>query len=178
MRESLQARIVSGSIGLLSGSGLNTAINLVYNIEIARALGSRRFGHPSLIASRGAVAQYLNLPDSKLVSLIAIGAVFYVPLGTRRGFVQGTYRFRNLAINLVIEQAVRLIGSVALIDIGWGLYGVIAANSAAIAIPYYSAAVKLSGRPPNSLALPDATHVTAQATVCFAVQMIIDNCGI
>ena len=37
--KTLQARIVSGSVVLLAGSGLTTAINLVYNIMVARFLG-------------------------------------------------------------------------------------------------------------------------------------------
>ena len=231
-RKTLQARIVSGSLVLLSGSGLNTAINLVYNIEIARALGPRGFGHATviytilvllsavtlafqiiaakfvaqqesrpgksavyrlfhraslacgifvallLVAFQGQISAYLNLPDSILVTIIAVGAGFYVPLGARRGYIQGTCGFRNLATNLVIEQAVRLGGSVAFIAMGWGLYGVIGANSAAIAIAYYTANVKLSGRMPNPLSLSNAAHETAQATVFFAGQMIINNCGI
>lgn len=231
-RKTLQARIVSGSLVLLSGSGLNTAINLVYNIEIARALGPRGFGHatviytilvllsavtlsfqiiaakfvaqqesrPSksavyrlfhrsswacgifvalvLVAFKGEISAYLNLPGSTLVAIIAVGAAFYVPLGARRGFIQGTCGFSNLAINLVIEQAVRLGGSVLFIAVGWGLPGVIAANSAAIAIAYYTANVKLSGHLPNPLRLANAAHEAAQATIFFAGQMIINNCGI
>jgi len=48
-RKTLQARIVSGSIVLLSGSGLNTAINLAYNIAVARYLGPKGFGHATVI---------------------------------------------------------------------------------------------------------------------------------
>jgi O-antigen/teichoic acid export membrane protein len=231
-RKTLQARIVSGSIVLLSGSGLNTAINLAYNIAVARYLGPRGFGHATVIytilvllsavtlsfqiiaakivaqqesrAARSAVyrlfhraawvcgiaaalllvafqseiSSYLNLPDSNLVSLIAIGAAFYVPLGARRGFIQGTCGFRNLAINLVIEQVVRLLGSLALIWMGFGLYGVIGANSAAIAIAYYTARVKLAARLPNPVRLSHAAHETALAIVFFAGQMIINNGGI
>lgn len=231
-RQTLQARIVSGSIVLLSGSGLNTAINLVYNIEIARALGPRGFGHATviytilvllsavtlsfqiiaakfvaqqesrpaktavyrlfhraswicgilvallLVAFQSQVSTYLNLPDSALVAIIAVGAGFYVPLGARRGYIQGTCGFRSLAFNLVIEQAVRLIGSAGLIAAGWGLYGVIAANSAAIAIAYYTANVKLIGHLPNPLRLSNAAHETTQAMIFFAGQMIINNCGI
>ena len=231
-RKTLQARIVTGSIVLLSGSGLNTAINLAYNIAVARYLGPRGFGHATviytilvllsavtlsfqiisakfiaqqesrvnrtavyrffhrfswacgvavalpLVAFQGAISDYLNLPEPRLVSLIAIGAAFYVPLGARRGFIQGTCGFRNLAINLVIEQAVRLGGSLALIWLGWGLYGVIAANSAAIAIAYYTARVKVVGRLPNPLRFSQASHEMFQATIFFAGQMIINNCGI
>jgi O-antigen/teichoic acid export membrane protein len=231
-RKTLQARIVSGSIVLLSGSGLNTAINLAYNIAVARYLGPKGFGHAtviytilvllsaitlaiqliatkiiaqqetpeaksavyrlfhrvswvcgivtalSLVAFQSGIADYLNLPASSLVSIIAIGAAFYVPLGARRGFVQGTCGFRNLAANLVTEQAVRLIGSLALIGLGWGLYGVIAANSAAIAIAYYTVRVKLTGRGPVPIRFSNAAHETFQAAIFFAGQMIINNGGI
>lgn len=231
-RKTLQARIVSGSIVLLSGSGLNTAINLAYNIAVARYLGPKGFGHATviytilvllsavtlsfqiiaakivaqqesraarsavyrlfhraawvcgivtallLVAFQSGISGYLNLPDANLVGLIAIGAAFYVPLGARRGFIQGTCGFRNLAINLVIEQAVRLIGSLALIWMGFGLYGVIGANSAAIAIAYYTARVKLAARLPIPIRLSHAAHETALAIVFFAGQMIINNGGI
>jgi len=231
-RKTLQARIVSGSIVLLSGSGLNTAINLAYNIAVARYLGPKGFGHATVIytilvllsavtlsfqitaakivaqqrsqAEKSAVYRlfhraswvcgitvaillvafqrgtsgYLNLPDSRLVTLIAIGAAFYVPLGARRGYIQGVCKFRNLAINLVSEQAVRLLGSLALIAIGIGLDGVIAANSAAIAIAYYGVPVNLTGKLPKPILLSNAAHETFQAMIFFAGQMIINNGGI
>ena len=231
-RKTLQARIVSGSIVLLSGSGLNTAINLAYNIAVARFLGPKGFGHatviytilvllsaitlafqliatkivaqqPSpeaksavyrlfhraswicgivvalgLVVFQGGIADYLNLPAASLVSIIAIGAAFYVPLGARRGYIQGSCGFRNLAANLVTEQTVRLLGSLALISMGWGLKGVIAANSAAIAIAYYTARVKLTGRAPVPIRFSHAAHETFQAAVFFSGQMIINNGGI
>lgn len=231
-RKTLQARIVSGSLVLLSGSGLNTAINLVYNIEIARALGPRGFGHATVIytilvllsaltlslqiiaakmvaqqeseASKAAVyrlfhrasgacgiivalalvafkdeiANYLNLPSSSLVALIAIGAAFYIPLGARRGYIQGTCGFQKLAVNLIVEQAVRLGAAVAFIAAGWGLNGVIVANSAAIAIAYYGAYSRVSRTVVPSPGLSHVAHETSLALVFFAGQMIISNCGI
>src|SRR5581483_4174244 len=36
------------------------------------------------------VSHYLNLPSPLLIQILAIGIVFYIPLGTRRGFMQGT----------------------------------------------------------------------------------------
>ena len=188
---SLQVRIVRGSFVLLSGSGLTMAINLAYNIAIARFLGPKGFGHATvvytiltllsavtlafqivstkvvaqqstaegksavyrffhrgswgcgilvallLVAFERPVADYLNLPDVSLVALIAIGGMFYVPLGARRGYIQGTCGFRSLAINMVLEQGVRLLGSLALIMMGMGVRGVIVANSLAIAVAYY-----------------------------------------
>lgn len=231
-RKTLQARIISGSIVLLSGSGLNTGINLAYNIAVARFLGPTGFGHATviytilvllsavtlsfqiiaakmiaqqespanktaiyrffhraswvgsigvallLVVFQGPISAYLNLPDANLITLIAVGAAFYVPLGARRGYIQGTCGFRSLALNLVIEQVIRLGGSLALIGMGFGLRGVIAANSAAIAIAYFSAPVKLNGHAPSPLRLSHAAHETFQAAIFFAGQMIINNSGI
>ena len=230
--QTLQARIVSGSVVLLSGSGLTMAINLAYNIVIARYLGAKDFGHATVVYTllillsaitlslqligskmvaqqetpqgksavyrvfnhggwiigivigllltglQRPIASYLNLSDSKLVALIAIGCAYYIPLGSRRGFLQGTLGFRSLAGNMVLEQVVRLAGSVGLIYAGWGVHGVIIANSAAIVIAYYAAPVPLIGHSPNPLRLSYAMRETFQATIFFAGQMLINNCGI
>ena len=230
--KSLQARIVGGSIVLLSSSGLTTAINLVYNIEIARLLGPKGFGHATviytlltllsavtlafqiiaskvvaqqespegktavyrlfhhaswacgilvallLVAFQKPVANYLNVEDPSLVALIAIGAAFYIPLGARRGYVQGSCGFRRLAVNMVLEQSVRLVGSLGLILLGFGVQGVVAANSVAIAVAYYCVRLTLTGRMKNPLQYSYAAREISQAAVFFAGQMIINNCGI
>jgi len=195
--KTLQARIVSGSVVLLSGSGLTTGINLAYNIVVARFLGPKGFGHATVVYTiltlisavtlsfqiiaakvvaqqtsdeaksavyRGfhraslvcgvlvalvlllfqqSIANYLNLPNSNLIALLALGTAFYVPLGTRRGYIQGTYGFKRLAANLVLEGAVRFGGSLALILFGFGVQGVMAANAAAVAVAYFAIAPKL-----------------------------------
>lgn len=230
--KSLQARIVSGSVVLISGSGLTTAINLAYNIAVARFLGARGFGHVTVVYTlltllsavtlsfqivstkvvaqqaspegktavyrifhRGAwacgilvgivlllfqraVEDYLNLPHCGLVALLAVGAAFYIPLGSRRGFVQGTYGFRRLAGNLVLEGAVRFCGSLLLILVGMGVQGVIAANAAAIAVAYFGVAPQLAPRVPNPLRLSYALRETFQAMVFFAGLVLINNCDI
>ena len=230
--KTLQSRIVSGSVVLLSGSGLTTAINLTYNIMVARFLGPKGFGHATVVYTiltlvsavtlsfqiisakvvaqqsvlarkaavyrsfhRGAwacgifvslllfvfqraIAQYLNLPDSVLVALLAIGAAFYVPLGTRRGYIQGTLGFRRLATNLVLEGAVRLCGSFLLIELGYGAQGVIAANALAVAVAYFAVQPKLGPRVPNPLAFSYAVRETVQALVFFSGQVLINNCDI
>jgi O-antigen/teichoic acid export membrane protein len=47
--KTLQARILSGSLVLLSGSGLATAINFAYNIAVARLLGPTDFGQATAL---------------------------------------------------------------------------------------------------------------------------------
>ncbi|MGA2537200.1 MAG: hypothetical protein ABSF53_14380 [Terracidiphilus sp.] len=230
--KSLQGRIVSGSVVLLTGSGLTTAINLTYNIAVARFLGPKGFGHATvvytiltlisavtlsfqiisaktvaqqstpesksavyralhraawgcgiavallLLAFQKPIANYLNLPDSVLVALLAVGAAFYVPLGTRRGYTQGTYGFRRMATNLVIEGACRLAGSVTLVLLGYGVDGVIAANAAAVAIAYFALAPKLASRIPSPLSFAFACREVGHAMVFFAGQVLINNCDI
>ncbi len=230
--KTLQARILSGSFVLLSGSGLATAINFAYNIAVARFLGPTAFGHATavytllilisavtlsfqivsakvvaqqsfpdgkssvyrdfhrgawvcgilvaliLLLFQRAIADYLKLPGPVLVVLLAIGAAFYVPLGSRRGYIQGAYGFRLLATNLVLEGVVRLLGSLLLIALGLGVPGVIAANAAAVAAAYLAAAPKLTATVPNHLHLPQAFREGLQAIVFFAGQVLINNCDI
>jgi O-antigen/teichoic acid export membrane protein len=230
--QTLQARIVSGSVVLLVGSSLTTAINLAYNIVVARFLGPQGFGHATavytlltllsavtlsfqivstkvvaqqssperkaaayrryhlaawqcglltalvLLLFQKQIADYLNLPDKVLVALLAIGAAFYVPLGSRRGYIQGTYGFLRLAINLVLEGAVRLGGSVLLVLAGFGLKGVIAANAAAVAVAYFASAPGLTARAPNQQRYLYAFREASQALVFFSGQVLINNCDI
>ena len=230
--KTLQARIVSGSVVLLSGSVLTTAINLVYNIAVARFLGPRGFGQATVVytiltlisavtlsfqitsaklvaqqsAAEGkaavyrgfhrgawacgilaalilllfqrAIADYLNLSSPILVALLAIGVAFYVPLGCRRGYIQGIYGFRRLAINLVVEGVFRLGGSILLILAGLGVEGVIAANAAAVVVAYLTSSPKLTGRASNPLRSSYALRETTQALIFFSGQVLINNCDI
>jgi O-antigen/teichoic acid export membrane protein len=230
----LKARIISGSVVLLSGSTLATAINLAYNVAVARFLGPIGFGHATavytlltlisavtlsfqitsakvvaqqgtvsvegrdavyrqlhriawvcgvlvallLIAFRAQITSYLNLPSTTLITLLAVGATFYVPLGSRRGYIQGAYGFKSLAKNLVLEGAVRLIGSLLMIGLGFGVIGVIGANAAAVAIAYLAIAPKLAGKISNPLGFGLALREISQAVVFFSGQVLINNCDI
>ena len=69
---SIEARIVAGSLTLLSGSGLAAALNVAYNVTVARLLGPRAFGHAAavytllVLASAGTLA--FQIVTAKLVS--------------------------------------------------------------------------------------------------------------
>jgi O-antigen/teichoic acid export membrane protein len=230
--KTLQARIVSGSVVLLSGSGLTTVINLAYNLVIARYLGPKSFGHATVVYTlltllsavtlsyqivcskivakqeseegkaaayrmfhrsawacgigvalvlflfRGGISTYLNLPDATLVALLAIGAAFYVPLGCRRGYIQGTYGFRGLATNLVVEGAFRFGGSYLLVLMGQGVRGVIAANAVAVAVAYLVIPPKLAPATLSPISIWTAVLEMAQALFFFSGQVLINNCDI
>lgn len=131
-----------------------------------------------LLLFQSAIADYLNLPSPVLIVLIAIGIAFYVPLGSRRGYLQGAYGFRRLATSLVIEGVIRLGGSLLLISFGMGVPGVIAANSAAVIVAYLAIVPELAASVPNPLRLSYALRETAQAMVFFSGQVLINNCDI
>lgn len=131
-----------------------------------------------LFIFRAGVTNFLKLPSPILVDLIAIGAAFYVPLGSRRGYMQGAYGFRALSASMVLEGAVRLGGSLLMVFLGWGVKGVIAANAAAIAVAYFAALPKLTGSAPNQIRLIYAIRESIQALVFFAGQVLINNCDI
>lgn len=229
---SLQARIVSGSIVLLSGSTLATIINLAYNVAVARFLGPKSFGHATVVYTlltlissvtlsfqivtakvvaqqpsddarsaayrhlhrgswvcgifvailvlifRAGITAYLRLPDRLLVEILAIGAAFYVPLGTRRGYIQGAFGFTRLAANLLVEGSVRLFGSLLLVMAGMGVTGVIIANSAGMAVAWLVIAPRLTTRSSDSLRLRTALTELTQALVFFSGQVLINNSSI
>ena len=131
-----------------------------------------------LALASGTISGYLNLPATALILLLAAATVFYVPLGVRRGFMQGTYDFRPLAINFALEVVVKLFGALVLIT-PYEVRGVVAAMAASVAVAYF-------------LGVPRKHHVQegpgivlragfgegVQAATFFVGQVIINNLDI
>jgi O-antigen/teichoic acid export membrane protein len=232
MARTLQSRIVSGTMVLLSGSTLATILSLAYNIIIGWFLGPKDFGHATVVYSllvllsavsfafqivaakvvaqqtsaetkaavyrsfhrsaigcgisvalvlflfRQGITDYLNLPYSSLIAMLAIAAGFYIPLGARRGYDLGSYRFHRLAMSLVIEGAVRLGGSYALVVAGYGVQGVVAANAVAMAVSYFAMTQRLPAPTTNPLPFRDGVRELTQALLFYSGQMIINNCDL
>jgi O-antigen/teichoic acid export membrane protein len=128
-----------------------------------------------LILARNVFAQYLNLPSSGLIVLLGVGTAFYIPLGARRGGMQGTYAFHRLAANLILEGLVRLGGALLLIKLGMGVSGAVMASVAAVIVAY------LFGWPPTQLRGDTRVRVDTsfreglQAIVFCVSQVIISN---
>src|SRR5882724_294139 len=226
-KRALWARILSGSLTLLAGSGLVGVMNLVYNLAIARLLGPSGFGHATavytllmlmsavtlsfqivcaklvaghessvekaavytglhrrawmvgigtgmlLILARDGIAAYLNLPDPALITFLGVGTAFYIPLGVRRGCIQGTYAFNSLAINLILEGLVRLGGALLLIKLGMGVTGAVLASVAGVIIAYIFAQPGVQRT--LDLKVPASFREGLQAIVFFVGQVIINN---
>jgi len=127
---------------------------------------------------RNLISAYLNLPGPSLILWLAVGVAFYVPLGARRGYLQGACTFQRLAANLVLEGFCRLCGSLLAIALGFGVPGVIAANAAAVATAYLFALPKIPRPAPYDVGIPDAFREALQAIVFFVGQVVINNCDI
>ena len=118
---------------------------------------------------------YLNLPDPVLISLLALGTAFYVPLGVRRGYIQGIHAFGPLAINFMLEGLVRVGGVFLLIGLGLGVKGAVFASVLAIFVSYFAAL------PSPGLTAFSFRRITLsfgeglQAIVFFSGQTVINN---
>jgi O-antigen/teichoic acid export membrane protein len=128
-----------------------------------------------MAAFRSPIRLYLNLPNSSLVLLLALGTAFYIPLGVRRGWIQGVLAFNHLVLNLVLEGVVRLGAALVLIELGFGVTGAVWACVAAIVLSYLAAAPGPQLEVVPAVPVPVSFREGLQATVFFAGQVVINN---
>jgi O-antigen/teichoic acid export membrane protein len=151
----------------------------IYNLLHRRSwLGGLGVG-VVLLSGSSAISHYLNLPSPLLVRVLALGTVFYVPLGTRRGFMQGTYDFVPLALNFSLEAVIKVVGAVVLMSAGYSVEGVVGAISASLVVAYFVAIPRK-----HHLVKVQETTLRAgmeegvQAVIFFIGQVIINNLDI
>jgi O-antigen/teichoic acid export membrane protein len=123
----------------------------------------------------GPITRYLTLPDPVLIWLLALGMVFYIPLGVRRGYIQGIHAFAPLAINFLLEGLVRLGGAVLLIKLGMGVKGAVLASVIAVIVAYFAAlpSPALTSLSFRGISISAAEGI--QAIVFFSGQTVINN---
>ncbi len=121
------------------------------------------------------IQNYLNLPDAGLISLLALGTAFYIPLGVRRGYIQGVHAFRALALNFMLEGLVRLGGAFLLIRLGLGVKGAVLASVIAVIASYFLAKPNPGWPSFRSLGIPIPFGEGLQAIVFFSGQVVINN---
>jgi O-antigen/teichoic acid export membrane protein len=132
----------------------------------------------ALLISSPVISAYLNLPTSNYILLLGMGILFYIPLGVRRGLMQGMFDFPHLAFNFALEAVVKLLGALLLVQLGFSVAGVIAAVTVSIVLAYFVA------RPGPELATPAEPIMAGsflegvQASVFFVGQVIINNLDI
>src|SRR5215472_2038270 len=108
-----------------------------------------------IVVGSSAITQYLNLPATRDIVLLGCGTAIYVPLGTRRGMLQGIYDFPRLAANFILEALIKIGGALIFLHYGFGVTGVIGAVVLSIAIAYVTAV------PSVDLATEDRTQIRA-----------------
>jgi O-antigen/teichoic acid export membrane protein len=128
-----------------------------------------------LFLGKNILAGYLNLPDASLISLLALGTVFYIPLGARRGYIQGIHAFRALAINFMLEGLVRLGGVFLLIALGLGVQGAVLASVLAVIVAYFAALPKPTLTSFSLRRISISFREGLQAIVFFSGQTVINN---
>lgn len=128
-----------------------------------------------LVLFRGPIRDYLNLPHEHLIELLALGTAFYIPLGVRRGYIQGIHAFRALAVNFMVEGVVRVAGVFVLIWIGWGVMGAVLASVLAVVLAYFTAMPTPGITKFRTRSIANSFREGLQAIVYFAGQTIINN---
>jgi len=132
----------------------------------------------ALILSSGVVAHYLNLPSPWIVILLALGIAFYIPLGVKRGGLQGTCSFQRLSWNFILEASAKFVGAVVLVELGYGILGAVAAISFSVVLAYFFPAVPPELKKHPAAELPASFSEGMQAIVFFTGQVIINNVDI
>ena len=132
-----------------------------------------------LIAAGSAYLQsYFNLPAQHDLVLLAIAAAVYIPLGVRRGRMQGLYNFRGLAINVVVEVAVKLVGALLFLHFAMGVTGVMTAVLLSIVAAYIASEPGAEYRAIQGPIRVALFGEGMQAVLYFIGQVILSNLDI
>jgi O-antigen/teichoic acid export membrane protein len=131
-----------------------------------------------LAAGSAYLKSYFNLPAQHDLVLLAIAAGVYIPLGVRRGRLQGRYNFRGLAINVVVEVAVKLGGALLFLHLGMGVTGVMTAVLLSIVAAYIAGAPGAKYRATAGLIKIAPFGEGMQAVTYFIGQVILSNLDI
>lgn len=130
------------------------------------------------VGARNWIADYLRMPSPTLVVLLGLGMLFYIPLGVRRGGMQGTCRFLRLSLNLAAEAFVKLVAAMVLVLGGVGVTGAVGA----ISLSVFAAFLLPSGtgelRQTPARYKPGSFLEGIQAIIFFVGQVIISNVDI
>lgn len=159
--------------------------------SVIRNLGRQAWLVSSMVAVglalfSGMLTRYLNLPTRSIVLLLALGIWFYIPLGVRRGAMQGTYAFSRLASNFLIEVGVKFVGAIVFIEfllhasIAQTILGAVAGLALSVLVAYFvsrpaplTGAAEAEAQP--SQCIPASFQEGMQAIVFFVGQVLITN---
>ena len=113
-----------------------------------------------------------------LVIALAVGMTFYVPVGVKRGGLQGVCHFRQLSWNFVLETIVKMVAAVVLLYAGFGILGAVAAISISTIAAYIFPRVPDELRKQPVEGVPASFGEGVQAVIFFVGQVVINNVDI
>jgi len=131
-----------------------------------------------LAAGSAYLKSYFNLPAQHDLVLLAFAAGVYIPLGVRRGKMQGCYNFRGLALNVVVEVTVKLGGALLFLHYRMGVTGVMTAILLSIVAAYLVATPGAEYRATRGLIKIAPFGEGMQAVLYFIGQVILSNLDI
>ncbi len=132
----------------------------------------------ALILASGPVSGYLRLPTPWIVILLAAGLAFYVPLGVKRGGLQGICSFGKLTLNFILEVMVKFVGALVLVQMGFGVLGAVGAITASVILAYFFPLTPQALEATPDVAIPASFREGIQAIVFFVGQVLINNIDI
>lgn len=124
------------------------------------------------------IASYLRMPSPTLIVLLGIGMLFYIPLGVRRGGMQGSCKFLRLSLNLTAEAFVKLITAMILVLGGAGIMGAVGAISVSVFAAFLLPTGDDELRQTAADYTPGSFLESIQAIIFFIGQVIINNVDI
>ena len=124
------------------------------------------------------MSDYLRLPANHMLILLAAGMAFYVPLGVRRGNLQGLCHFQSLSWNMVAEAATKLLFTVLLVGVGYGVMGAVGATTASVLAAFILPAKVTRSAAGTTDYIPPSFREGIQAIVFFVGQVVINNIDI
>jgi O-antigen/teichoic acid export membrane protein len=131
-----------------------------------------------LFLTQKIAAGYLRLPDPWILGVLAIGISWYVPLGVRRGAMQGVCSFGRLSSNAITESVVKFVTAILLVALGYGVLGAVGAISASVIVAYLIPPLPAEFKAAREAAQPASFREGTQAIVFFVGQVIINNIDI
>lgn len=132
----------------------------------------------SIALAGGPIASLLRLPSHWLLVFLGVALAFAIPLGVKRGGLQGLCAFPSLATNFVTESAVKLALALVLVWAGYGIFGAVGAIACGAIVAFGITYVRFPGEPQNTECIPASFREGIQATVFFVGQVVINNIDI
>lgn len=114
-------------------------------------------------------ARFLQIADQRIMYVLALGTIASLLVAGNRGVIQGMQRFLALAINILLDNAARVVVALSAIAGGLGAVGALTAVVVGPGLAYAQSFFVLRGEKPkgaaDSLSIGDLGRYAGSATV-------------